>query len=66
MLFGAAMVYNGLLLGQSVLAYKIPNLGLPEAMRYAPLVISGLLVISFSIEHVLALLDGKEVVPSWH
>jgi TRAP-type transport system small permease protein len=66
MLFGAAMVYNGLVLGQSVLAYRIPNLGLPEAVRYAPLVLSGLLVISFSLEHVVALLQGKEVVPSWH
>ena len=66
MLFGAAMIYNGLVLGQSVLSYKIPNLGLPEAMRYAPLVISGVLIISFSIEHVMALLEGKEVVPSWH
>ena len=66
MLFGAAMIWNGLVLGQSVLTYKIPNLGLPEALRYAPLVISGVLVISFSIEHVIALLEGKEVVPSWH
>ena len=66
MLFGAAMIFNGLVLGQSVLSYRIPNLGLPESVRYAPLVISGLLIISFSVEHVLALLDGKEVVPSWH
>ena len=66
MLFGAAMIYNGVVLGQSVLSYKIPNLGLPEAVRYVPLVISGLLIISFSIEHVVALIEGKEVVPSWH
>ena len=31
------------MLGQSVLTYKIPTLGLPEALRYAPLVISGVL-----------------------
>ena len=66
LLFGAAMVYNGLMLGQSVLGYKIPNLGLPESVRYVPLVISGTLIILFSIEHFLALLEGKEVVPSWH
>ena len=64
--FGAAMIYNGLLLGQSVLSYKIPNLALPEAVRYVPLVISGVLIILFSIEHIVALLQGKEVVPSWH
>jgi len=66
LLFGAAMAYNGLVLGQSVLTYKIPNLGLPESVRYAPLVISGVLIVSFSVEHVRALLEGKEVVPSWH
>ena len=65
-MFGAAMIYNGLVLGQSVLGYKIPNLGLPESIRYVPLVISGVLVILFSVEHIVALLEGKEVVPSWH
>jgi len=52
------MIYNGLLLGSSVMGYKIPNLGLPEFVRYVPLVVSGLLVISFSIEHVIALVKG--------
>jgi TRAP-type transport system small permease protein len=66
MVFGAYMIYNGLILGQSVLSYKIPNLGLPESIRYLPLVISGVFIISFSIEHVIALLQGTEVVPSWH
>jgi TRAP-type C4-dicarboxylate transport system permease small subunit len=66
MLFGAYMIYNGVILGESVLTYKIPNLGLPESIRYLPLIISGALVISFSIEHVIALRQGTEVVPSWH
>ncbi|WP_249729373.1 TRAP transporter small permease [Acidovorax sp. CCYZU-2555] len=65
-IFGAAMVYNGLMLGESVISYKIPNLALPEAVRYAPLVLSGLLIILFSIEHIVALIDGTEVEPSWH
>ena len=64
--FGAAMIYNGAVLGSSVWSYKIPNLGLPEAVRYLPLVVSGVLIISFSIEHLLALVQGTEVVPSWH
>ena len=64
--FGVFMVYNGLVLGMSVATYKIPNLGLPEFLRYVPLVASGALVISFSIEHVIALLKGTEVIPSWH
>ena len=64
--FGAAMIYNGWLLGMSVASYKIPNLGVTEALRYIPLVISGVLIISFSIEHVMALVQNKKVVPSWH
>ncbi len=64
--FGAAMVWNGALLAGSVWSYLIPNLGLPEAVRYFPLVISGVLIMSFSIEHVIALLQGKTVEPSWH
>ncbi|MDE2413564.1 MAG: TRAP transporter small permease [Comamonadaceae bacterium] len=64
--FGAYMVFNGIVLGHSVYTYKIPNLGLPEYIRYVPLVASGVLVILFSIEHIIALLDGTEVVPSWH
>jgi TRAP-type C4-dicarboxylate transport system permease small subunit len=64
--FGATMIYNGVLLGESVYSYKIPNLGLPEAVRYVPLVVSGALIILFSIEHIIALVKGEEVIPSWH
>ena len=75
MIFGAAMIYNGVVLGMSVAGYKIPNLGMSEAIRYVPLVISGVLIISFSIEHVMALFQDKEggslmaltkVIPSWN
>ena len=66
LLFGAAMAYNGWILGQSVAAYKIPNLGLPELVRYVPLVLSGVLIVLFSIEHIIALLKGVEVEPTWH
>jgi hypothetical protein len=31
-----------------------------------PLVAAGVLIISFSIEHIIALLRGEEVVPSWN
>lgn len=65
-IFGATMVYNGLVLGMSVRSYKIPNLNLPEIVRYIPLVISGAMIILFSIEHIVALVKGEEVIPSWH
>ena len=66
LLFGAAMAYNGWVLGQSVMAYRIPNLNLSEAVRYAPLVISGVLIVLFSAEHIAASLKGAEVEPAWH
>ncbi|MBB4368241.1 TRAP-type C4-dicarboxylate transport system permease small subunit [Bradyrhizobium sp. cir1] len=65
-LFGIAMAYNGWILGASVGTVKIPNLGLPEVIRYVPLIASGILTVSFSIEHIIALLRGEEVVPSWN
>jgi len=65
-LLGVAMAYNGWILGASVGTVKIPNLGLPEVIRYVPLIASGVLIVSFSIEHIIALLRGEEVVPSWN
>jgi TRAP-type transport system small permease protein len=65
-IFGVAMAYNGYVLGASVAPYKLPNINLSEAVRYVPLVISGVLVLLFSVEHLLALLRGVEVEPAWH
>jgi TRAP-type transport system small permease protein len=64
--FGAIMAWNGAILAASVAPYKIPTLGLSEAFNQAPLVISGALIVLFSIEHVVALFRGEEVVPAWH
>ena len=65
-LFGVAMAYNGAVLGLSVADYKIANLGLSEGLRYLPLALSGVLIVLFSIEHIIALLRGREVLPAWH
>ena len=54
------------LLAASVMGYKIPTLGLPEGLNHVPLVIAGVLIVLFSIEHIVALLRGNEVDPSWH
>ena len=64
--FGALMAWHGAALAQSVMSYAIPTLGIPEGVNYIPLVVSGVLIVLFSIEHVLALVLGEEVVPSWH
>ena len=65
-IFGAIMSWNGAILAASVAPYKIPTLGISEAFNQAPLVISGALIVLFSIEHIIALVRGEEVVPSWH
>ena len=64
--FGAIMAWNGAILGASVAPYKIPTLGISEAFSQAPLVISGALIVLFSLEHVVALFRGEEVKPAWH
>ena len=64
--FGGFMAWNGYVLGESVAGYKLPNIQLSEAVRYVPLVISGVLVMLFSLEHFIALLRGTEVEPAWH
>ncbi len=64
--FGAIMSWNGAILAASVAPYKIPTLGISEAFNQAPLVVSGALIVLFSIEHIIARLRGEEVVPSWH
>ena len=66
MLFGALLAWNCVLMFQSVAGYKIPTLGVSESWRYVPMVIAGLLIILFSIEHIVALRRGEEVVPAWH
>lgn len=63
--FGAAMAYNGAILGLSVASYKLANINLPEGVRYVPLVASGAMIVLFSIEHALAVIRGEEVEPAW-
>jgi TRAP-type C4-dicarboxylate transport system permease small subunit len=64
--FGVFMAYNGWVLGASVASYKLANINLPESVRYVPLVLSGVLIVLFSLEHVIANLRGIEVEPAWH
>ncbi len=66
MVFGLVMAYNCAVLAQSVWDYKIPTLGLSEAFKYAPPAMAGFLIALFSIEHIIALVRGEEVEPSWH
>jgi TRAP-type C4-dicarboxylate transport system permease small subunit len=64
-IFGTLMVAGGWGLMSSVLSYKIPTLGISEGWHYAPLVLSGALIFLFSVEHIIANLQRKEVEPAW-
>lgn len=65
-IFGIALSWGCTMMAMSVWANAIPTLGISEAWRYIPCVISGVLIILFSIEHLIAMFTDKEVVPSWH
>ncbi len=41
-------------------------LGVPEGADYVPLVVAGVLITLFSIEHIIALVQGQEVEPAWN
>ena len=60
------MAWNGGLLAESVMGYKIPTLGIPEGLNHVPVALAGALITLFSIEHIVALVRGEEVVPAWH
>lgn len=64
--FGALMAWYCLQLGLSVVGYKLPTLGVSESLKYWPAVIAGVLIVLFSIEHLIALVQGKTVEPAWH
>jgi TRAP-type C4-dicarboxylate transport system permease small subunit len=66
MSFGGLMVWNCSEMFMSVRDYMIPTLHISEAFRYVPFILSGTLIILFSIEHIIAVLRGEEVKPAWH
>jgi len=65
-LFALALLAGGVEMATSTRDNTIPTLGISEAVRYLPVMIAGVLITLFSIEHLIALFSGKEVVPSWH
>jgi TRAP-type C4-dicarboxylate transport system permease small subunit len=64
--FGALLFVGCLMMASSVYPNTIPTLGISEAYRYVPPVIAGVLIILFSIEHLIAMFNNEEVVPSWN
>ncbi|WP_309679420.1 TRAP transporter small permease [Polaromonas sp.] len=65
-LFGGIMVQSGTLWTRLKWDELDPMLHLPVGIDYLSLVIAGVLIVMFSIEHIVALLRDEEVVPSWY
>jgi TRAP-type C4-dicarboxylate transport system permease small subunit len=65
-LFGGLMAYGGWQWATAKWAEKKPMLPVPDGIDYVPLVIAGVLIVLFSIEHIAALLQGKVVEPVWN
>ena len=64
--FGLALLAGSVEMAISTYASTIPTLGLSEAWRYLPVMLGGTLIAAFSIEHLIARLQGTKVIRSWH
>lgn len=64
--FGAIMAWSGWIWTRLKWDELDPMLGIPAGLDYLALVIAGVLIVLFSLEHIIALLRGEEVVPAWH
>jgi TRAP-type C4-dicarboxylate transport system permease small subunit len=65
-IFGISLTWGCTMMGEAVWTNAIPTLGISEAWRYFPCIVSGVLIILFSVEHLIAMYTDKEVIPSWH
>lgn len=65
-LFGVILCWGSIKMGLAVMPNAIPTLGISEFNRYLPCILSGVLIVLFSVEHLIAMITDKEVVPSWH
>jgi len=65
-LFGGIMVWSGSMWTRLKWTDMKPMLHVPVGMDYLALVIAGVLIVMFSVEHVIALLRGEDVVPAWN
>jgi len=65
-LFGALMVSGGWTWASAKWGEKKPMLPVPDGIDYVPLVIAGVLIVLFSIEHIVANLQGRKVEPAWN
>ena len=66
LLFGIAMAVFGAQLAAATWEHVIPTLGLSRGLAYVPISVSGVLIVGFSAEQLVADLRSKEVRPLWN
>lgn len=64
--FGTLLSSGCMIMAISVHENIIPTLSVSESFRYAPGIVAGVLIVLFSIEHLIALYKNEKVVPSWN
>lgn len=64
--FGGLMAYGGWQWMVAKWGEKKPMLPVPDGIDYLPIVVAGVLIVLFSVEHIIALLQGKVVEPAWN
>ena len=65
-LFGGIMVQSGWTWTTVKWNDIKPMLGVPVGMDYLALLVAGVMIVLFSIEHIVALIRGEQVVPAWN
>ena len=65
-LFGALMVRGGWVWASAKWGEKKPMLPVPDGIDYVPVMIAGVLIVLFSIEHFIAVWRGTTVEPAWN
>lgn len=65
-LFGSAMAFYGFKLAVGQWGELLPTLGIADGFRYLPIGLCGTMITLFSIEHIVAHFDDREVEPAWH
>jgi TRAP-type transport system small permease protein len=66
MAFACLLMWGGSAMALSTMHDTIPTLGISESFRYLPSIIAGVLIISFSIEHLLMLFVAKPSGSPWN
>ncbi len=64
--FGVLMIQGGWLWANAKWGEKKPMLPVPDGIDYVPVIIAGMLIVLFSVEHIVALLRGQTVEPAWN